>query len=68
MPPTMGAAIGFITSEPTPDSHRIGRDWRERANTRHQFRPQPVYGSFDRRIMNCHVGDGAWGCDSVGAD
>ena len=24
IPPTMGAAIGFITSEPIPDSHRIG--------------------------------------------
>jgi hypothetical protein len=24
MPPTIGAAIGFITSEPTPDSHKIG--------------------------------------------
>src|ERR1700730_12496098 len=24
MPPTMGAAIGFITSEPMPDSQRIG--------------------------------------------
>src|SRR6266436_3898999 len=24
MPPTIGAAIGFITSEPMPDSHRIG--------------------------------------------
>ena len=24
IPPTMGAAIGFITSEPTPVSHRIG--------------------------------------------
>ena len=24
MPPTMGAAMGFITSEPMPDSHRIG--------------------------------------------
>src|SRR3954469_19902153 len=24
MPPTMGAAIGFMTSEPTPDSQRIG--------------------------------------------
>lgn len=24
MPPTMGAAIGFITSAPTPVSHKIG--------------------------------------------
>ena len=24
MPPTIGAAIGFITSEPIPDSQRIG--------------------------------------------
>ncbi|SRR5579883_1280859 len=24
MPPTIGAAIGFITSEPMPDSHNIG--------------------------------------------
>jgi hypothetical protein len=24
MPPTMGAAIGFMTSEPMPDSQRIG--------------------------------------------
>src|SRR5579862_1534440 len=24
MPPTIGAAIGFITSEPTPDSHKMG--------------------------------------------
>jgi len=24
MPPTMEAAMGFITSEPTPVSHRIG--------------------------------------------
>jgi hypothetical protein len=24
MPPTMGAAIGFITSEPTPDSQMMG--------------------------------------------
>ena len=24
MPPTIGAAIGFITSEPMPLSHRIG--------------------------------------------
>ena len=24
MPPTIGAAIGFITSEPIPDSHKIG--------------------------------------------
>jgi len=24
MPPTIGAAIGFITSEPTPVSHRMG--------------------------------------------
>jgi hypothetical protein len=24
MPPTIGAAIGFITSEPIPDDQRIG--------------------------------------------
>ena len=24
MPPTIGAAIGFITSEPMPDSHKMG--------------------------------------------
>jgi len=24
MPPTIGAAMGFMTSEPIPDSHRIG--------------------------------------------
>ena len=24
MPPTIGAAMGFITSDPTPVSHRIG--------------------------------------------
>ena len=24
IPPTIGAAIGFITSEPIPDSHRMG--------------------------------------------
>ena len=24
MPPTIGAAMGFITSEPMPVSHRIG--------------------------------------------
>jgi len=24
MPPTIGAAMGFITSEPTPDSQSIG--------------------------------------------
>jgi hypothetical protein len=24
IPPTIGAAIGYMTSEPTPVSHRIG--------------------------------------------
>ena len=33
MPPTIGAAIGFITSEPTPDSHRIGTRLARTANT-----------------------------------
>jgi hypothetical protein len=29
MPPTIGAAIGFITSDPTPVSHKIGTGSRE---------------------------------------
>jgi len=33
IPQTMGAAIGFITSEPIPDSHRIGARLAKTATT-----------------------------------
>ena len=33
MPPTMGAAMGFITSDPMPDSQRIGARLRMTAVT-----------------------------------
>ena len=33
MPPTIGAAIGFITSEPMPDSQRIGTRLARTAHT-----------------------------------
>ena len=33
IPPRIGAAIGFITSEPMPDSHRIGARLRTTAVT-----------------------------------
>jgi hypothetical protein len=33
MPPTIGAAIGFITSEPMPDSQRIGTRLERTAQT-----------------------------------
>jgi len=32
MPPTMGAAIGFMTSEPIPGSQRIGARLTDRPN------------------------------------
>ena len=33
MPPTMGAAIGFMTTEPMPDSHRISTRLARAAHT-----------------------------------
>jgi len=46
MPPTIGAAIGFITSDPIPDSQSIGAKLRmtavrggTRPHSRGEFRP-----------------------------
>jgi len=45
IPPTMGAAIGFITSEPMPDSHRIGARAGEDGNNGHQLGTETLHGS-----------------------
>jgi hypothetical protein len=45
MPPTIGAAIGFITSDPTPVSHRIGTRLAKNSRDRHQFGTQALDGA-----------------------
>ena len=47
IPPTIGAAMGFITSEPMPDSHRIGARLRNHGSHRHQFGTQALNRAFD---------------------
>jgi len=50
MPPQWVPQIGFITSS-RPRIPQIGTRLAER-RIPSSVRPQPVYGSFDRRIMN----------------
>ncbi len=53
MPPTIGAAIGFITSEPMPLSHRIGNQTREHHAYGHELRPETMHGAFDDGLPRC---------------
>ena len=55
MPPTIGAAIGFITSEPMPVSQRIGHETGKNGSDGHQFWTQTLYGSFDGRCLDVFV-------------
>ena len=51
MPPTIGAAIGFMTSDPIPDSQSIGARLRITAVTGHQFWAQPLDRAIDSRLF-----------------
>ena len=52
IPPTIGAAIGFITSEPMPLSQRIGIRLASTATDGHQFGTKPLHGSFNGSLFN----------------
>ena len=54
MPPTIGAAIGFITSEPIPDSWVRRNQAGENSAYCHEFRPQTLDSAFDGRRF--HIG------------
>ena len=52
MPPTIGAAIGFMTSELNPLSHRDWRETQHHHRDRHQFRPKALHRAFDRCLLD----------------
>ena len=54
MPPTIGAAIGFITSEPMPDSQRIGTRLASTAQTVMSFGRKRMNSAFNRSFF--HIG------------
>jgi hypothetical protein len=54
MPPTIGAAIGFVTSEPTPVSHN-GDEAREHDAHGHELRAESVHCAFDSRFFDVFV-------------
>src|SRR5258705_13709527 len=54
MPPTIGAAIGFMMSEPTPVLQRIGNRPAIHAD-RHQLWPKPEHRASDRRLQNVFI-------------
>ena len=54
MPPTIGAAIGFMTSEPMPDSQRIGTKAGKDRAYGHELWPQTLDRAFNRRCL--HIG------------
>ena len=64
IPPTMGAAIGFITSEPMPVSQRIGTRLASTARDRHQLGPEPLHRAFDGGLLNVRVGQRRAGSDA----
>jgi len=55
MPPTSGAAIGFMTSELMPLSHKIGNETRQHHAYGHKFRPEAVHGAFDDGLLDVFV-------------
>ncbi len=52
MPPMIGAAIGFMMSDPTPVLHRIGTSAGHHDADRHQLRPQSQHRPRDRRLTD----------------
>jgi len=52
MPPTIGAAIGFITSEPHSGLPQDGNQTSEHHPHRHQLGTKALHGAFDRRVLN----------------
>jgi hypothetical protein len=56
MPPTIGAAVGFITSEPTPvfpqDRHQTGHH----GGDGHEFGTQATNRAFNCGVLNGLVG------------
>jgi hypothetical protein len=52
IPPTMGAAIGFITSEPKYHSPREWGQAGENGANRHQLWPEPMYSTLDGGLLN----------------
>ena len=53
MPPTIGAAIGFITSEPIPVSQSIGTRLAKNRGDRHQLGTQALHSAFDGGRPQC---------------
>jgi len=49
IPPTIGAAIGFITSEPNARLPEQGREARDNGEDRHEHRPQAQHRPIDGR-------------------
>ena len=56
MPPTISTAIGFMTSELNPLSHRIGARLQHHHRNRHQFRPEALHRAFDRGLLDVLIG------------
>jgi hypothetical protein len=52
IPPTIGAAIGIITSDPIPASQRIGARLASTACNRHEFRLEALHRSLDGRGLD----------------
>ena len=66
MPPTIGAAIGFITSEPMPLSHRYRCETEHHDRDRHQFRSEALNCAFDSRRFDILSFTSPWpGVDPV---
>ena len=61
MPPTIGAAMGFITSDPTPVSHRIGTRPRQNSRHGHQLGPQVLDGAFGGGLLDIGAPQGGSG-------
>ncbi len=50
--PTIGAAIGFITSEPMPVSKRIANETGENGGDCHELRTEALNRAFDGSLFN----------------
>jgi hypothetical protein len=56
MPPTIGAAIGFMTSDPIPVSHHMGARLRITAVTVIKLRTKPLDGRIDCCLFDISLG------------
>ncbi len=57
IPPTIGAAMGFITSEPIPLSQRIGTEAGEYSADRHQLGPKTLNRPFNGGLADILLGE-----------